>query len=235
MEYGIWLSYNNQQEGFQIPINPGSIEMGDGINSTTYDIVGLGEINVIKSPKLTTFSFSSFFPAQPYPFISASVVLEPNEYVNMIKRWMGTKRPIRFVFTGASFDINEAVSIESFEYKESAGSIGDIDFTLNLKKYVFYSAQRVNVVSREENNATTQVIEKSSKPRQNDRHPPKTHTLAPGENLWTVAKKQLGDDSKWREIQKLNGISDAQLKNLKVGMVLKLPVPGGTADVRSVA
>jgi len=228
-QYGFWLSYNNQQEGFQLPINPGSIEMGDGSNNTTHDIVGLGEINVIKYPKLTTFSFSSIFPAQSYPFISASTVLEPMEYVNMIKEWRGAKRPVRFVFTGASFDINEAVSIESFDWKEVAGSIGDIEFTLSLKKYVFYSAQRVNVATRQSGATTTQVIEKGNKQRQNDRQLPKTHTLAPGEDLWTVAKKKLGDDSKWKEIQKLNGISDAKLKSLPIGMVLKLP--GGTANV----
>ncbi|HZG16971.1 MAG TPA: LysM peptidoglycan-binding domain-containing protein [Candidatus Bathyarchaeia archaeon] len=229
MDYGIWLSFNNQQEGFQIPINPGSIEVGDGSNSTTYDIVGLGEINVIKNPKLTTFSFSSIFPAQAYPFISASVVLEPSEYIDMIKEWIGTKRPIRFVFTGSSFDINEAVSIDDFQYKEVAGSIGDIEYTLKLKKYVFYSAQRVNVATRQSGGAATQVIQKEAKQRQNDRQPPKTHTLSPGENLWSIAKKTLGDDSKWREIQKLNGLSDAQLKQLPVGLVLKLP--GGTANV----
>lgn len=228
-EYGIWLSWNNQQEGFQIPINPGSIEMSDGSNSTTYDVVGLGEINVIKNPKLTTFSFESIFPARAYPFITASVVLQPYEYVDMIKRWMETKRPIRFVFTGASFDINEAVSIERFDWKEVAGSNGDIEYTLTLKKYVFYSAQRVNVATRQTGTTTTQVIQKGKKPRQNDRQTPKTYTLAPGENLWTVAKKVLGDDAKWREIQQLNGISDAQLKQLPVGMVLKLP--GGTANV----
>lgn len=228
-EYGIWLSWNNQQEGFQVPINPGSIEMGDGSNSATYDIVGLGEINVIKSPKLTTYSFSSIFPAHNYPFITASVVLQPYEYVDMIKRWMETKRPIRFVFTGASFDVNEAVSIEGFEWKEVAGSVGDIEYTLKLRKYVFYSAQRVNVTARQSGNTTQRVIEKAGKQRQNDRQIPKTHKLAPGESLWTVAKSVLGDDSKWREIQRLNGITDAQLKKLPVGTVLKLP--GGTANV----
>lgn len=228
-EYGIWLSFNNQQEGFQIPVNPGSIEMGDGSNSATYDIVGLGEVNVIKSPKLTTYSFSSIFPAHNYPFITASVVLQPYEYVDMIKRWMETKRPIRFVFTGASFDVNEAVSIEGFEWKEVAGSVGDIEYTLKLRKYVFYSAQRVNVTARQSGNTTQRVIEKAGKQRQNDRQIPKTHKLAPGESLWTVAKSVLGDDSKWREIQRLNGITDAQLKKLPVGTVLKLP--GGTANV----
>lgn len=135
--YGIWLSFNNQQEGFQIPINPGEIEVGEGSNSSTYDIVGLGEINVIKSPKLSSFAFSGIFPAQAYPFISANVVLEPSEYKDMIEKWMATKRPIRFVFTGDSFDINEAVSIDDFSWKEVAGGGGDFEYTLKLRKYIF--------------------------------------------------------------------------------------------------
>ena len=200
--------------------------MGDGNNSTTYDIVGQGEINVIQSPKLTDYAFSSFFPARRYPFITANTVLEPNEYVNMLQRWMATKRPIRFIFTGSTFDINEAVSIEDFQRKEVAGRLGDIEYTLRLKKDVFYAAQRVTVTTGQ---AGQQVIEKASKQRQDDREMPKTHTLAPGENLWTVAKKLLGDDSKWRDIQRLNGITDAQVKQLPIGMVLKLP--GGTANV----
>ncbi|MGK5512057.1 LysM peptidoglycan-binding domain-containing protein [Brevibacillus formosus] len=227
--YEIWLSFNNQQEGFQIPINPGEIEVGEGSNSSTYDIVGLGEINIIKSPKLSSYAFSGIFPAQAYPFISANVVLEPSEYIGMIEKWMATKRPIRFVFTGDSFDINEAVSIDDFTWKEVAGGGGDIEYTLKLKKYVFYSAQRMNVTTRQVGSAAAQVIQKGTKPRQNDRQTPKTHKLTPGEDLWTIAKRELGDDSKWREIQRLNGISDAQLKKLPVGMVLKLP--GGTANV----
>lgn len=38
-----------------------------------------------------------------------------------------------------------------------------------------------------------------------------------------IAKRELGDGSRWKEIQKLNGLTDAQLKTLKIGSVLKLP------------
>ncbi|MFC6545548.1 hypothetical protein [Cohnella cellulosilytica] len=112
MAYGIWLSYNNQQEGFQLPVNPSSIEISDGSKGATYDIVELGEINVIKNPKLTTYRFSSIFPAQLYPFVDvpllqsvtaandSGVKVKTNPYVDYITRWMATKRPIRFVFTG---------------------------------------------------------------------------------------------------------------------------------------
>lgn len=225
--YGVWLSFDNQEEGFQMPVNPESLEIGDGSKGQTYDVAGLGEINVIKNPKLTTFKFNSIFPAQRYPFVAASILFEPmningvktNAYVYYLAKWMESKRPIRFVFTGASFDINVVVSIESFDWKEIAGSGGDIEYTLNLKKYVFYAAQRVKV----DKTAATTKIQKVATPRANEKQPPKTYTLRAGDSLWKVAKTQLGNGDRWREIQKLNGITDAQLKKLPIGKVLKLP------------
>lgn len=252
MSYGIWLSYNNQQEVFQIPVNPGSIEMGDGINSSTYNVVGLGEINVIKDPKLTEYSFSGIFPSvqQEYitakaekdkkylyeknPFVTATELLgsitvdgvKTNGYVYYITKWMATKRPIRFVFTGDSFDINVGASIESFDWKEVAGSGGDIEYTLKLKKYVFYAAKRVIYTTDTKAGIANKIVKQE---RHNDKQPPKTHTLIAGETLWKVAKNVLGNENLWPQIQKLNSIPNGKLKSLKVGMLLKLPEVKGNA------
>jgi len=244
MAYGIWLSYNNQQEGFQLPVNPSSIEMSDGSKGQTYDIVELGEINVIKNPKLTTYRFSSIFPspnARMYyegdryvdPLASAPILtsvqtdaasrikVKTNPYVDYITRWMATKRPIRFVFTGDTFDLNVAASIEAFDWKEVAGSSGDIEYSLTLKKYVFYAARRVIVKAAASGGG--KQLTKGASPRADEREKPKTYALRAGDTLWKVAKRVLGNGDRWREIQKLNGLTDAQLKTLAIGKVLKLP------------
>ena len=235
MAYGIWLSFNNQAEGFQLPVNPSSIEMSDGSKGQTYDVAELGEINVIKNPKLTTYRISSIFPAQKYPFVDGPILqsvfvdgegelvkdgVKTNPYVWRLTKWMASKRPIRFVFTGDTFDINVAVSIEAFDWKEVAGSSGDIEFTLSLKKYVFYAAQRVTV--NQPPGGTPQIV-KVAGPRPDDRQTPKTYTMRAGDTLWLIAKTQLGDGARWKDIQKLNGITDAEVKRLPIGMVLKLP------------
>ena len=223
MAYSLWLSYNNQQEGFQLPINPGSIEMGDGGNGQTYDVVGLGEINVIKSPKLTEYSFGGILPADKYHFVSAEKLLDPKDYIDYITRWMATKRPIRFVFTGDSFDINVAASIEAFDWKEVAGSGGDVEYTLKLKKYLFYAPQKVSIITKSD---STTTIAKADVPRESDRETPATYTMVAGDSLWAVAQKVMGNGARWTELQKLNNIPDARLKSLAVGTVLKLPVKG---------
>ena len=120
-EYGVWLSWNNQQESFQLPINPSSIEMSDGNKGQTYDVARLGEINVIKNPALTTYKLSGIFPAPRMrmyytgdklvdPLANAPIIefvefedigvpplnSKTNPYVAHLLRWMATRRPIRF-------------------------------------------------------------------------------------------------------------------------------------------
>ncbi len=50
---------------------------------------------------------------------------------------------------------------------------------------------------------------------------PGTHTVAKGESYYTIAKKVLGSSSRWREIERLNGIP---AESLKVGTVIKIPL-----------
>lgn len=49
---------------------------------------------------------------------------------------------------------------------------------------------------------------------------PKTHTVKSGETLWAIAKKYLGDGSKYTELAKINNISNPNM--IKAGQVIKL-------------
>ncbi|ERM20351.1 LysM peptidoglycan-binding domain-containing protein [Brevibacillus laterosporus] len=217
------LSFNNRAEVIAFPVLPESIEISDGNNSKTYTTVGLGEINVIKDPKLTVYKFSSEFPNQAYPWVVyPDNLLSPAQYVKYIETWSKTKKPVRFIYTGESFDINEAVSIESFDWKEVAGTGGDIEFSITLKKYLFYGAKQAKVLS-DPADPKKKVVQKKSAPRPSDRQPPKTHKIVAGDDLWSIAKKAYGNGARYKEIQKLNGLTDAQVKKLKVGTVLKMP------------
>lgn len=216
-----------------MPVLPGEIGPSIRGNGIEHEVYGLGKINVIKDRGLAEYTIDSFFPAVLAdqkgkalpPYISTSIILEPMEYVRKIMKWWETKRPIRFVAVMGNEEINTAASIESFEWGESAGSPGDISYILKLKEYRFYFAQRAEVLEESGGEVT---VQKSEQERADERVIPKTYTLIAGDNLWKVAQQMLGDGSRWREIQKLNGISDAQLKSLKIGMVLKLPTGGGT-------
>ncbi|WP_212758517.1 LysM peptidoglycan-binding domain-containing protein [Paenibacillus sinopodophylli] len=239
IKYEIWLSYNNKEDEFQLPVNPGKIEIADGTNSKTFDVIGLGEVSTLLGRKLSEVSFSGFFPslsARAYkvgavtadPFVSADTQLEPKAYVEYIEKWMVTRRPIRFIFNGGSFGINMAASIESFDWSEVAGGGGDIEYSIKLKQYIFYGPKKYKVVTAEATKVATLVD--NGKERPNEKQTPKTYTLRSGDSLWKVAKTQLGDGARWKEIQTLNKIPDAKLKSLSIGTVLQLPTVKGAAS-----
>lgn len=248
-EYGIFLGFNNQAEAFRLPVNPETLEIKESGDGKSYTIIDLGEINTIAYPKLTEITIESIFPAQKYPFVlmQEDGLKRPFEYVELIKKWMTSRRPIRFVFSGVSyaddlkkadgklnnpqkwlkesstsedksieidFGVNMAMSIEGFSWKLSAGTSGDIEYSLSLKKYVFYQAVAVKVVKDE-----VKVEQK----RANEKPKPKTYIMKSKDNLWKIAKEILGDGKRCGEIQKLNGIKDSELRKLPIGKVIKLP------------
>jgi len=227
--YSVKISFNNGEEEMQFPLNPSSIDVSEPGQAQSYDVVGLGEINVIKDRKLPTYSFSGLFPAQRYPFLSVFdglnekekakvVVKQPSEYITLIEKWMGSRMPVRLVVVSDTYDINTAASIESFEWREVAGST-DIEYSIELKKYRFYAARKTEQVT----NGNGKVQKVSTPVRPNEKLQSKTYKLVAGDTLWKVAQKQLGNGTRWQEIQKLNGISDAEITRLQVGRVLKLP------------
>ncbi|PZM65341.1 LysM peptidoglycan-binding domain-containing protein [Paenibacillus dendritiformis] len=221
MSYGIQLSFNNKEEVIELPVMPSSIALTEGGNDKVYNVIGLGDINVIKDAKLTEYQFSSIFPAQRSSYVHTEELLSPGQYVEYINRWMRTRHPIRFIVKSDLYDINTPASIESFDWKEVGGT-KDIEYSLKLKKYVFYSAKQVKIIKTSAGK-TAQKDSKTSKTRPNEKQPPKTYTVQKGDYLWAIAKKTLGDGSRWKEIKNLNNMSDADLKNLKVGRVLKIP------------
>ncbi|MBW7457352.1 peptidoglycan-binding protein LysM, partial [Paenibacillus sepulcri] len=164
MTYSIRLSWNCRKEWFEFPVNPGEIEIREGGKGKTYDVMGKGEINVIQSQQLPEYSFSGFFPnpgkrlysqknllgkyRDHDPLLTSSSLMEPRYYLEYILNWMRSKMPVRFEFTGEMFSLNTPVSIEKFDWKEVAGSGGDIEFSITLKKYEFYAARKVPVTDK---------------------------------------------------------------------------------------
>ena len=47
--------------------------------------------------------------------------------------------------------------------------------------------------------------------------------LKPGDTLYSLSVQYLGAGRRWREIASLNGLSDRQVRNLSIGLPIKLP------------
>lgn len=214
MGYHIYLSYNNNEELIELPMLPEKIEIsGSGANKSS-EVLSLGEITQLKLPKLFSLQIDTEFPANWTPVceVSASKLKSPFDYITMIEKWRRTLRPIRFVFTGSTVDINSPVSIESFTYTENGGDPGTFKIKIKLKEYRFYGVDKVNI----DNN----FIQKS---RSTTRTVKQLYKVKKGDTLTSISIKNFGNESKYWDIKRLNGLTDADLINgLEPGMELRL-------------
>ncbi|AWP28707.1 LysM peptidoglycan-binding domain-containing protein [Paenibacillus sp. Cedars] len=223
-DYSIELSFNNRAVVFEIPVLPEEIEIEGEGEGEEHNVAGLGWINAIDAPKLKVITFSGVFPADMENVIPSKGFDAPADYIRRIEDWMNKKKPIRFIYISQGLKINIPASIEEFNYKEVGGAPGDFEYTLTLKEYVFYSAKKVTIAKTSAAASASKKQAAAKKPdRPDERAKPKTVKIKSGDSLWTIAKTHLGDGSRYKELMKLNNITEAQAKKLKVGTVIKLP------------
>jgi len=223
--YFMALSWNNRAEEWEFPVLPPKVTIQRSGTGQDYRIIGGGPIRTIEKPGLAEISFDSFFPMQRSPFVTSKYLREPHKYVNYINKWMHSGYPVRFTYVGSNtMDAQTKIwipaTIASFERWEEAGSPGDIFFSLKLKEYAFYAPHRV-MTEKQPDGTEAQVQEPNQ--RWDPRVPQKTYKLKTGDSLMKVAKTQLGDAGRWRELMELNKISWSDMRKLPIGMVLQLP------------
>ena len=213
----IYLSFNNQAEAFEFPVLPEEVEIKESGNNKSHILQNIGEITVINTIKAPTLKVESFFPINSGPYVTSKYLLKPNEYIEKIKRWRDTGKPVRLVITGTSVDLSWACTIEDFSYKEKAGAVGDIEYIISFKEYRWFKVKKVEIVS---DSKTSQPAIAKMEQRPVEKEIPKTYTVQTGDTLCSISKKCLGDSGKYKEIAKKNNIANPSL--IYPGQVLQL-------------
>lgn len=208
-DYYMSLGFDDDQ--FSFPVLPESITISEGGGNKTYNLLSKGEINVSGDTRLRTLNIKSFFPANEAPYTMKSSIIAPNDYVDRIRGWRSSGKPLRFIYSGLELfkteEGNFQVLIEDFKITEKAGEVGDIYFELSLKEYRPYSAAiKQNVAIDEETVVASEVNE-----RETEKAVPKTYTVVAGDNLWRIAKQLLGDGTRYVAIADLNDIENPDL------------------------
>lgn len=208
-----WLSYNNFAEKLQLPVNPWEFHIKTGNKNSIVDIQDLGELNLIGGNKLAEIQLQSFFPARYAPYCAYKTIPSAYDAVALIDKWRKSGRPIRLIITETP--INMAFAIEGFEHGEKGGT-REVSYTLSLREYRFIQLKQVGAQP---------VQDGMSSPRPDEKEPPKTYEVKPGDCLWLIAQRVYGDGSRWQEIYNANTATigpDAGL--IQPGLQLVIPV-----------
>ncbi|EAZ87192.1 LysM peptidoglycan-binding domain-containing protein [Lysinibacillus fusiformis] len=225
--------YNFFLDDLQFPIAPSELALKINGRNETVVLMNEGEVNVIKKTGLTNIEFEVLLPNVNYPFAVYPNGFQPAAfYLSKLKKLKISDKPFRFLVnrmlpTGnLLFDTNMTVSIEDYEIKESADNGFDVIVRIQLKQYREYGNKKINLKPATKANNAGSSAKTVSKAVVEQKRPttgketPKTHTVKAGETLWAIAKKYLGDGSKYTELAKINNISNPNV--IKPGQVIKL-------------
>ena len=198
------------------PINPERITCQTGNRIQTFDVIELGEISLPRGRVPTRFSFEGFFPGEARrndPMVKSW--RSPKELAGILSLWRNEGTKLRLLVTETP--INHDVYFDgdgSFEH-EWRGGHGDCWYSLR-----FVEARELTIRAEEETAPALVVGVQQTRPVP---PAPKTYTVKPGDSLWAIAKKTLGDGGRWREIYNNNVDVIGKDPNLiRPGQVLRI-------------
>ena len=196
-KYEIWITHNAESDKMQLPVLPETLQITNGSNNGKVDIIGLGEVVVMRSRPALRISFSSFFPAAKFPGLQVENITKPLTLIEKINAWKESRKPVHFIVTSCGVDLYAA--IENFTYSEVGGDPGTYQYSIELKEYREIQVRQVNV-DIEKKTATVN----NEETRVDNTVQPQTYTVVSGDCLWNIAKRIYGNGADYTKIYEAN-------------------------------
>lgn len=200
----ITLQYANFFMKF--PINPEELKIERPSEGSSIEVSGVGEVNVLKKPKLASLTIESFFWHQ-------NNLVPGRLYTNWLDIWQKSKKPARLIITG--LNIFMEVTCEHFTPSYKAGEESDIYFSLSMKEYKPYGAKFLNSKTKTNtfdfvkniSSLTSPVLVEIPRPGRSDLKKgliSSIYTITVGDTLVGIAKKITGETKRWKEFYEEN-------------------------------
>lgn len=222
------MAYTMYLGGVLMPITPSKVKVKINNQNDTLTLINGEEINILKEPGLTDVSFDLLLPQVSYPFTNGGAQ-SADYYLSLFERLKTSKQPFQWILNRSMpsgrrlFYTNLTVGMEDYQITDDAEEGFDITVTVSLKQYRYYGTKTVTIQPATTQTATpTATVEQ---PQRETTQAPKqsTYTVKSGDCLWNIAKKYLGDGSRYNEIYNLNKDKITNPNLIYAGQVLTLP------------
>lgn len=202
------MAYIFYLDGIALPVTPSRLNIAIKNKNRVSTLLNGEEISILKSPGLREISFEALFPQKQYPFsYYPDGFLPSNFYLQKFEAIKRDKKAVYFLASRTNekgrllYDTNILVSIEDMTVSESAENGIDCVVSFKLREYKSYKLKEYSVTT---NNAANTV------PRE-VKTPAKSYTVKKGDCLYNICKTELGNGNRYKEIAKLNNISNPNL------------------------
>lgn len=222
------MAYTMYLDGVLMPVTPSKVKMKINNQNETLNLINGDEINIPKTAGLTDISFDLLLPQVSYPFMN-SEAQSASYYLSKLEQLKFSRKPFQWILNRVRpngqplFYSDMTVGLEDYQITDDAEEGFDIVVTVSLKQYRQYGTKTVTIlpatVPTEPAMATVTPPDRET----TSAPAPKTYTVKSGDCLWNIAKKQLGNGSRYNEIYNLNKDKIKNPNLIYAGQVLVLP------------
>lgn len=209
-----------------LPVTPSKFTTKINNQNKTMKLINEGEINILKSPALTTVNFDCLLPNVKYPFaVYKSGFQKAKYYLDKFESLKLSKEPFQFIVSRTTpngeylSSTNIKMSLESYTIKEDSKQGFDVLVSIKLKQYKEYGTKTCTVSQSSLIVTKPRAAKSSPEPK----NAPKTYTVQKGDCLWNIAKKFYGSGTKYKEIANANADIITRPNLILPGQVLTIP------------
>jgi LysM repeat protein len=217
--------YSLRMNDVLYPVMPSKINTKIKNKNKVIQLINDGEVNILKSPGLTEIDFELLLPNQDYPFARyVGGFKNASYFLSQLEKLKTEMKPFSLSITrNSSRDLllnntEHDVSLEEYSILESADNGTDLVVKVKLKFYRDYGIERYQV--KEGTNDIEIPLSAKNHQKRPKPEPAKTYTVKEGDTLWKICRRALNDGTKYKDVAKLNDISNPNL--IQPGQVIML-------------
>lgn len=222
------MAYEVYIDDMLLPLPPEKIPVKYSGQNKSVILISGEEINLVRPPGLAEISIDVVIPQMDYPCaVWDGSIASAEDFVERIQELKESGSAFEFIVIregpggDSFFDTNMDVTLEDYKVSDDVKEGLDLAVSLTMKEYKSYGTKIMNFVLVEDQ--PVPAAEQPEPERPGEPPPAKTYTVVKGDCLWSIAKKQLGNGSRWPEIHNLNRDKVSNPNLIYPGQVLTMP------------
>ena len=216
------MPYEVYIDDMLLPIPPQKIPIKYPGQNETATLINGEEINITRPPGLAEISIDVVLPQMDYPCAMwDGSVEDAEEFISRLQDLKESGDTFEFIVIRDSFDTNMDVTLEDYKVSDDVKEGLDLVVSITMKEARHYGTKIMNFAIVPEQPIPAGASPEPERPAAQPQV--KTYTVKSGDCLWNIAKKQLGDGNRWKEIHNLNLDKISNPNLIHAGLVLVMP------------